>query len=325
MSGEEIETAAALLRAGQLVAFPTETVYGLGANALDSDAVDLIFKAKGRPSDNPLIVHVPHLDAARCFLATPIDSVSERLAARFWPGPLTIVFQRNEDLSKKVLATNVSGGLNTVGIRVPAHPVALRLLLAAGVPLAAPSANKSGSPSPTTAAHVANDHEGSGLMIIDGGACEVGLESTVVQVVEGKVVILRPGGVSSEQLKDAGFDMGILNTTCVTDAPRAPGMKYRHYAPKARVVPIFSFPIPQIEKPDLLIVFDSNNVDITCGKIISFGLNPRDIQTASAKLFDLLRHADLVEAQNVFVDCTFDRETGLGVALWNRIAKAHEG
>ncbi len=319
-----IAQAAQILRSGDLVAFPTETVYGLGANALSESAVSKIFSAKGRPSDNPLIVHVPDINSARS-LVDKIDTLSERLAAKFWPGPLTIILpvSVNSGISKTVTA-----GLDTVGIRVPDHPVALALLREAQVPLAAPSANKSGSPSPTMAKHVFDDHGNSGpRMILDGGPCRVGLESTVVQVKDEEVYILRPGGVTPEMISNKlGLSIDRIHMAFqlvdTHETPKAPGMKYRHYAPRAPVVPVMKledWDMVNITEKDVVIAFDSNPVTLG-GNRLSFG--PGDVQTASERLFDLLRQTDEMNANIVYIDCSFDHTDGLGHALWNRISKA---
>jgi L-threonylcarbamoyladenylate synthase len=221
------------LRSGALVAFPTETVYGLGANALDPDAVARIFAAKGRPSTNPLIVHVPDVAAAR-ELAGEWSEIAEKLAARFWPGPLTLVVQK-----AGAVPDIVTAGGPTVGLRVPNHPVALELLRASGVPIAAPSANRSEEVSPTTAQHVV-DSLGpymDDLLILDGGPCTVGLESTVLDVTSEPPHILRPGMVTEVMLRQVMM-MGVGATHTRHGAARSPGQMVRHYAPKALVVPV---------------------------------------------------------------------------------------
>lgn len=225
-----IADAAARLRIGELVSFPTETVYGLGANALDSAAVARIYAAKGRPSYNPLIVHVAHTDAARRVVTQWPDSAA-KLAAAFWPGPLTIVLPKSADVPD-----NVSAGLPLIGVRVPAHPVALALLRAARVPVAAPSANKSNQLSPTTAAHVMRglaDVEG---VVLDGGPCTVGIESTVVDLSTDPPTLLRPGGVSVAAIEAVlGMTLARPAAAVAADAPRrSPGSLDRHYAPRAR-------------------------------------------------------------------------------------------
>ncbi len=230
--GESLAEAARLLRAEQVVAFPTETVYGLGAWALSEKAVRAIYEAKGRPSDNPLIVHVsPGMELKT--LARDIGETAKRLMDMFWPGPLTLIFEKTDSVP---LCT--TGGLATVGIRMPANETALKLFSLAGLPVAAPSANLSGRPSPTTALHVLEDMDGRIPCIIDGGPCRVGLESTVLDVTGALPVILRPGAITREMLeKEIGtvrMDPAILPSAAPreTERPKAPGMKYRHYAPR---------------------------------------------------------------------------------------------
>jgi L-threonylcarbamoyladenylate synthase len=226
-----IADAAARLRIGELVAFPTETVYGLGANALDSAAVARIYAAKGRPSYNPLIVHVAHTEAARRVVTQWPDSAA-RLAAAFWPGPLTLVLPKSADVPD-----NVSAGLPLIGVRVPAHPVALALLRAARIPVAAPSANKSYPLSPTTAAHVMRGLADVDGIVLDGGPCTVGIESTVVDLSTDQPTLLRPGGVSVAALESVLGCRLLRPAAAVSpDAPRrSPGSLEKHYAPRARV------------------------------------------------------------------------------------------
>ena len=227
-----IARAAQRLRDGELVAFPTETVYGLGANALDADAVARIFAAKGRPSHNPIIVHVASIDDARRVVRT-WPPVAQQLAERFWPGPLTLVLPKSPDVPSSVTA-----GLDKVGVRVPSHPVALALLRQACVPVAAPSANRSNAVSPTTAQHVATSLAGNDVLVLDGGACEVGIESTVVDVSGETPLLLRPGGISREVLEATlGVRVATADESPRDDAPRAsPGMLHKHYAPRAKVL-----------------------------------------------------------------------------------------
>jgi L-threonylcarbamoyladenylate synthase len=323
---EVIREAGELLRNGHLVAFPTETVYGLGANALDDSAVSRIFAAKGRPSDNPLIVHVADIDSAKKFVKS-FDALSEQLANFFWPGPLTVILPVDPQSG---IAKSVTAGLDTVGIRVPDHPVALSLLRAAKVPLAAPSANKSGSPSPTTAKHVYDDLSDSGpRIILDGGSCRVGLESTVVEVRKEDVFILRPGGITPEMIsKKICLSMDRIHMAFKmvdkNEAPKAPGMKYRHYAPRATVVPVLNrddWDLLDVHDEDVVIVFDT--LEQQRGQRLSFGSG--DVATASERLFDLLRRTDDMNSTRVYIDCSFDRLDGLGHALWNRISKAASG
>lgn len=226
-SKENIESCAQLLRDGEIVAFPTETVYGLGANAMDAEAVKKIYAAKGRPSDNPLIVHVATMQQIRDIVET-IPKAALALAAKFMPGPLTLVFKK-----KSVIPDAVTGGLDTVAVRMPRHPVALSLIRAAQLPVCAPSANISTRPSPTTARHVFNDLNGKIPAILDGGSCEIGIESTVIDVSSDKIRLLRAGGLTLEKIREVVGDVEILRDSKVA---LCPGMKYKHYAPKAEVL-----------------------------------------------------------------------------------------
>lgn len=216
-----LEVAASLLRDGGLVAFPTETVYGLGANALDPAAVGRVFEAKGRPADNPLIVHLADADDLAGVVAR-VTPLARRLAASFWPGPLTLVLDAHPDIPGITTA-----GLDTVAVRVPDHPVAIALLRAAALPVAAPSANRSGRPSPTTAAHVLDDLGGRLDAVVDGGRCAIGLESTVVDARGDRPIVLREGAVTREDLGVIGDGAG--------DTGRSPGTRHRHYQPGCRV------------------------------------------------------------------------------------------
>ena len=225
--------AARVIRAGGLVAFPTETVYGLGANGLDGEAVAKIFEAKGRPSDNPLILHVAKKSDVKDLWRHVPDN-AKRLMDAFWPGPLTLIFLKSE-----IVPDEVTAGLDTVAVRMPEHKTALALIRAAGVPIAAPSANLSGRPSPTTAAHVMEDMDGRIDVVLDGGPCSVGVESTVLTLV-GKPTILRPGGITREMLEqvigEVEVSPAVLRPLKDGEVAESPGMKHRHYAPDAEVV-----------------------------------------------------------------------------------------
>ena len=228
---EELKEAASILRSGGLVAFPTETVYGLGGNALDEDAARKIYAAKGRPSDNPLIAHVSCVEEVEP-LVKEIPEAGRKLMEAFWPGPLTMIFPKSEKVPY-----GTTGGLDTVAIRMPDDPVANRLIALAGVPVAAPSANTSGRPSPTTADHVWQDMNGRIDMIIDGGPVGIGVESTIVDVSSAVPAVLRPGAITMEMLEEVlgevSVDPAILGPLSADVRPKAPGMKYKHYAPKA--------------------------------------------------------------------------------------------
>ena len=228
---EELEEAARILREGGLVAFPTETVYGLGANALDEEAAKKIYAAKGRPSDNPLIAHISSPEELKP-LAAEIPDMAKKLMDCYWPGPMTLVFKKTD-----LVPYGTTGGLDTVAVRMPSDPVAKTLIRLAGVPIAAPSANSSGRPSPTTADHVWQDMEGKIDMIVDGGPVGIGLESTIIDVTGPVAMILRPGAITIEMVREtlgeAEMDPAILGPMKEGEHPKAPGMKYRHYAPKA--------------------------------------------------------------------------------------------
>lgn len=228
---EELKEAASILRSGGLVAFPTETVYGLGGNALDEDAARKIYAAKGRPSDNPLIAHVSCVEEVEP-LVKEIPEAGRKLMEAFWPGPLTMIFPKSEKVPY-----GTTGGLDTVAIRMPDDPVANQLIALAGVPVAAPSANTSGRPSPTTADHVWQDMNGRIEMIIDGGPVGIGVESTIVDVSSAVPAVLRPGAITMEMLAEVlgevSVDPAILGPLSADVRPKAPGMKYKHYAPKA--------------------------------------------------------------------------------------------
>jgi L-threonylcarbamoyladenylate synthase len=237
VTGQQIREAAALLREGKLVAFPTETVYGLGANALDASAVSGIFEAKGRPHTSPLIVHVSSIEMAR-ELAAEWPEIAQQLAERFWPGPLTLVIKKTQAIPDIVTA-----GLPTVGLRIPAHPVALALLREAGVPVAAPSANRFTQLSPTSAEHVRSGLGSSVAYVLDGGPCEVGIESTVLSVVELPSVVFRPGGVSRSDIESVVGPVA-LHDQASGGAHPSPGMHPQHYSPKTRLVLVSDGAVP---------------------------------------------------------------------------------
>ena len=230
---EVIKEAGALLREGKLVAFPTETVYGLGADALQEEAAKRTYEAKGRPSDNPLIVHIADYDDLKK-IAINIPPETDLLAAHFWPGPLTMIFQKSD-----IVPYGTTGGLDTVAVRMPVDPIAQALIREAGGFVSAPSANTSGRPSPTTAQHVEEDLNGKIDMILDGGTVDIGLESTILDMTVSPPMILRPGAITEEMFEKVigpvNVDQTLLSENS-TQAPKAPGMKYRHYAPKAKLM-----------------------------------------------------------------------------------------
>lgn len=326
---ERIAEAADVIRHGGLVAFPTETVYGLGANALDAEAVQNIFTAKGRPSDNPLIVHIADVtDVVK--LATDVSPKSRILMQKFWPGPLTIVLKK-----KQIVPDVVTAGLNTVAIRMPSHPVALALIKAAGVPIAAPSANLSGKPSPTTAKHVIDDLDGRVDVIIDGGDTDIGVESTVIDMASSIPTLLRPGRVTLEELEEV---LGEVHVHAVVHGGKAgdthirsPGMKYKHYAPNAEVV-LVEGGINACEKVKQLVdQYKANNKIVAvmsttdrhypCADIsLSAG---SDHLTVARNIFKQFRELDSRGVDVIIVEGV--DEKGLGLAIMNRLRKAAGG
>lgn len=318
-----IAEAGALLRAGELVGMPTETVYGLAANALDGEAVSHIFEAKGRPGDNPLIVHITEFDDIKP-LVEAVPESARRLAKAYWPGPLTMIF-RHTDL----IPHQVSAGLATVAIRMPSHPVARAIIRAAGVPIAAPSANLSGSPSPTTAAHVYADMKGRIPAIVDGGECAVGVESTVVDLTGEVPILLRPGGVTLEMLRDVLGKVEVNPAVTARLAEGAvaasPGMKYKHYAPKAHVILVkgsaeaYRRYVNAHAAPDVTAMcFGGEERELTV-PYLTYGR--RDDATAQAhEVFDTLRRLDVIGAKTVY--CACPSAEGVGLAVYNRLLRA---
>jgi L-threonylcarbamoyladenylate synthase len=304
---ETTEEAAALLRAGALVSFPTETVYGLGANALDDAAVARIYAAKDRPSFNPLIVHVPDIETARRYAR--FSDLAERVAAALWPGPLSLVLPRTEDCP---LSKLVSAGLDTVAIRVPASASARRLLLAAGVPVAAPSANKSGQLSPTEARHVADGFGDEVALVLDGGACAVGLESTVLDLSTETPTLLRAGGVTHEALEEL-IEAPVAVAGVDDTAPKSPGMMSRHYAPRTPL----RMNAAQVGDGEALLGF-GNTPNAT------ENLSPAgDVVEAAANLFRMLHELDGGGYAGIAVAPI--PETGLGRAINDRLRRAARG
>ena len=305
---EAITEAATALRRGELVAFPTETVYGLGADATNARAVAAIFEAKGRPRFNPLISHVA--DAAAAERLGKLTAHGRRLADAFWPGPLTLVLQRQPGCPIADLAT---AGLATLGVRVPAHPIAQRLIAAAGVPIAGPSANRSGHVSPTTAAHVAADLADRVAIILDGGPTEVGLESTVVDVTGEVPVILRRGGVSREAIAEV-IGAPIDVATGDADKPASPGMLARHYAPATPL----RLNARDVREGEALLAFGPR-MPAHAGPVINLSASG-DLTEAAANLFAALRTLDAVGATAIAAMPI--PEEGLGEAINDRLRRA---
>ncbi len=322
---DQVELAANFLQQGECVAFPTETVYGLGANALDEVAVHKIFKAKGRPADNPLIVHC-YNSLQIASLVKPYSSRVQALMDRFWPGPLSLILPK----TSRVPAV-VSGGLDTVAVRVPNHPLALQLLQLATIPVAAPSANVSGKPSPTRAEHVWRDLAGKIAAVLDGGSTGWGLESTVIDCTCWPHRLLRPGGVTLEQLQavtEVAVDPGVYSD--IFEKPRSPGMKYQHYAPDARVELVVGDHIQSTVKQ---LIQEKSKIYKRIGvmavsehvhaylnvSVLDMG-SQHDMRAIASSIYHLLRTADELELEYVIVEGL--PETEMGMAIMNRLRKA---
>lgn len=320
----QVVDAARFLLENEVVALPTETVYGLGGNAENDVAVEKIFAAKGRPSDNPLIIHIADKQQLKAFV-TEIPEKAEILMERFWPGPLTIIFKKKDG----ALSEKATAGLDTVGVRMPDHPVALALLKKCQLPIAAPSANSSGKPSPTNAQHVIEDLYGKIAGVLDGGSTGVGVESTVLDCTEDNPVILRPGGVTKEQLEavvgEVYLDAALVNEE---SKPKAPGMKYQHYAPNAPLYLVNGSQsflqrlIEEKQKEGLRVgvlateeSVESYHSDITiaCGK-------RSQLETVAAALYETLRSFNQEKVDIIFSEMF--PNTGVGHAIMNRLQKA---
>ncbi|MBM7645374.1 L-threonylcarbamoyladenylate synthase [Scopulibacillus daqui] len=323
----QIQEAAACLKGNEVVAFPTETVYGLGGNALSDEAIEKIYRAKGRPSDNPLIVHVASLEQLHQICDSIPDS-AQKLIDAFWPGPLTIVLPKTGALSKRVTA-----GLSTVAVRMPEHPVAHAIIKAANLPIAAPSANSSGRPSPTLASHVLDDLNGKIAGVVDGGASGVGVESTVVDCTVEPVAILRPGGVTREQLEAV---VGKVTTDPALSQPdkppKSPGMKYQHYAPEA---PVYLVAGGKEKIQELAKLAQSNHKRVgvltteenkceypMAAAVIACGKRA-DLASVAHCLYDSLRAFDETHV-DIILSETFPMK-GIGAAIMNRLSKAAGG
>lgn len=324
-----IGKAAEIIRSGGLVAFPTETVYGLGGDGLNPSASMKIYSAKGRPSDNPLILHISHISQLER-LVTEIPPMAVKLAEEFWPGPLTMIFKKSDIVPKET-----SGGLDTVAVRFPENKIAQALITASGTPIAAPSANTSGRPSPTRASHVEFDLEGKIDMIIDGGACEFGLESTIVDVTGEVPCLLRPGSITLEMLREVlgrvDVDKAVVTKLDAGELPKAPGMKYTHYSPSADVVIVRGDRDKMVNKINELIskVDSSYKIGViateenkdrykNCEVLVIGSI--KEPQTIAANLFKMLRKCDYHKIDKVFAEGLCEDE--LGLAIMNRLKKA---
>ena len=321
---EDLETAAELIKGGALVALPTETVYGLGANGLDPEAVAKIFSAKGRPQDNPLILHVAEL--ARLYdFCEPVPPAALLLAERFWPGPLTVVLR-----AKPIVPRRTTAGLDTVAVRCPDHAATREIIKLAGVPIAAPSANLSGKPSTTTAEHVLHDMDGRIDAVVDGGPCRVGVESTIVDLTGEVPRLLRPGGIGPEALRallgDLEIDPAVTGELPEGAVVRAPGMKYRHYAPAAEVLIVegsrarAAAYIRRHFAPGCAVLCFEEELPLYAGlQPLAYGREDAP-ETLSAGLFAALRTLDGGSVSRIFARCP----TGGGVAaaVRNRLRKS---
>ena len=323
-SPQAIHEAAQLLQAGEIVGIPTETVYGLAADATNSAAVKKIFEAKGRPQDNPLIVHISRMEELDK-VVREVPQAAIRLAEHFWPGPLTIIMKKSD-----AIPNTTSAGLDTVAVRMPSHPVAREIIRASGLPLAAPSANLSGLPSPTTAQHTFRDLNGRVPLVIDGGPCEVGVESTVITVAGDKPTLLRPGYITKEQLQDAlgcevALSSAILNKLAEGEVAASPGMKYKHYSPKANVIILKgtfeeyrAYLAEHAEDGAFAMCYEGeekllNLPCIPCGRA-------DDPASQAHALFAALREADDRNARVVYAHCP--AQDGLSMAVYNRLIRA---
>lgn len=314
-SEESAEKAAEILKNGGIVAIPTETVYGLAANALDENAVHSIFAAKGRPQDNPLIVHISEIKMMKP-LVTDVPELAKKLAERFWPGPLTMIFNKTNAVPEAT-----SGGLSTVAVRMPKNEAARAIIEKCGFPLAAPSANTSGKPSPTAAEHVFEDMSGKIPLIIDGGECSVGVESTVICFKNGRIHILRPGGITKEMLEEFGeveVDKAVEAAPAPDEKVISPGMKYKHYSPKAEVFIIDAH-------GDKFADYCCKNggdktLFLSCGEREGFLDYGETSEIQARRLFSMLRLSDEKGAERVFVE--MPSKEGVGLAVYNRLLRA---
>lgn len=320
-SPEQYDRAVLLLKQGEVVAVPTETVYGLAANAFDAEAVKKIFEAKGRPQDNPLILHIGNFDMLND-ITDEVTDIAVRLAEAFWPGPLTMIFPRKDSVPSETC-----GGLDTAAVRMPDNDFTRLLIEKCGFPLAAPSANTSGLPSPTSASHVFSDMNGKIPMIIDGGECSCGVESTVICFDNDKIRVLRPGAVTPEMLSEYAeviVDNGVLKQLSADEKVLSPGMKYKHYSPAAEVYIVDG----NEEKFNLFIsekISSNKKIAVLCGDEIvpdsavrlPYGNSPEE---QGENLFSSLRRADEIGCSEVYVK--MPEKTGFGLAVYNRLLRA---
>lgn len=318
-----IKEAAAILKNGGIVAIPTETVYGLAGNALDGSVTKKIYEAKGRPSDNPLIVHISEFsDWAP--LVKEIPESAKALADKFWPGPLTVILPKSQ-----LIPDEVSGGLDTVAVRMPSDEIARKIITEAGVPLAAPSANTSGRPSPTSARHVIEDLSGRIDAVVDGGDCDVGVESTVISLAVSPPRLLRPGGITpgmlTEVLGEIEIDDAVYNRLAEGQQAASPGMKYKHYSPKAQIVLIkadleafVSYTRQKATESSAVLCFEGEESAMPI-RAVTYGRKD-DASSQAKNIFDALRRLDEIGADTVFA--RYPKNDGVGLAVFNRLIRA---
>lgn len=326
--GEALRRGGQLIREGNLVVFPTETVYGLGASAYLSESAMKVYAAKGRPSDNPLIVHVEKPEDAEEFAYT--SPLYYALAERFMPGPLTVILPKKDKIPPQV-----TGGLDTVAVRCPSNPTARALIREAAVPIAAPSANLSGKPSPTCARHVMQDMDGRVSMVIDGGDCDIGLESTVVSLADGCVKVLRPGAITVQMISDMGIpvtvDAGVTDLSAVSAHPESPGMKYKHYAPKASLFLVEGGTEELLAQARASKVrSEGKNIAVMCRSdeaslfdgftVLDTGLSSKEL---AHRMFYLLRYADELCVSEIYAH--LPSAEGESLAIYNRIIRSSGG
>lgn len=329
IDAETISKAGEIIQRGGLVAFPTETVYGLGGDGFNSESSKKIYAAKGRPSDNPLIVHIADIEDLKA-LSPDIPKAAYKLADAFWPGPLTMILKKVENLPKET-----TGGLDTVAVRMPVHPVALEFIKAAGGFVAAPSANKSGRPSPTLAKYVIEDLDGRVDMIIDGGDSDIGLESTIVDLTGDIPMILRPGYITPKDIEEVLGQVDVDRTIIDSNskvAPKAPGMKYRHYAPKAdmtivegenqEVIRYINEHLEEARREGLKsgVIATLENRDAFAGDLVKYIGSRGDEATIARNLFRILREFDDEGVQIIYTEDF--RGEGIAFATMNRLLKA---
>ncbi len=326
ISKKVIDEAAEILREGGLVAFPTETVYGLGGLATDGSAAEKIYAAKGRPSDNPLIIHIASPEDAEKYAYT--NEAYYKLAGAFMPGPLTVILKKRDTVPYEV-----TGGLDTVALRCPSHPIAHALIEAVGEAVAAPSANLSGSPSPTAGGHVIADLAGRIDAIIDGGECDIGLESTIVMLGEGgrEATLLRPGAITADALEcicdKVVISPSVIEALAENEKPLSPGMKYRHYAPKVPLVlldgdedPVLSYMYRrQNAEKCIILCYTEETEFLRNERLIDIGARD-DLEAQAKKLFSALRYADGLDGEVIYAH--LPQKDGMGLALYNRLIRA---